>query len=131
MKIGRVAHLLGVSVDVLRNWERSGLITIPRNANNRYRAYGAAEISRLRVIRMLSRAGYSQMAILRMLLQLDSGVTTNLRHALDTPTPDDDVYTASDRWLSTLAAQEEVALRLIAVIEEVITARTMRTASPR
>jgi DNA-binding transcriptional MerR regulator len=130
MRIGRVAYVLGVSIDVLRNWERSSLITIPRNVSNRYRLYGAAEISRLRVIRMLSRAGYSQMAILRMLLQLDGGDTTNLRQALDTPAADEDVYTAADRWLSTLADQEEVALRLIAVTEEIVTARTLRTAAP-
>ena len=130
MQIGQVAHLLGVSIDMLRNWERNGLITIPRKANNRYRSYGPAEISRLRVIRMLGRAGYSQMAILRMLIRLDRGVTTNLRHSLDTPAPDEDAYTASDRWLSTLADQEQVALRLIALIEEVIKARTARKASP-
>jgi DNA-binding transcriptional MerR regulator len=126
MQIGQVAHLLGISIDVLRNWERNGLITIPRHASNGYRSYGPTEISRLRVIRMLSRAGYSQMAILRMLLQLDRGVTTNLRHSLDTPSPDEDVYMASDRWLSTLADQETVALRLIALIEEVIKTRTTR-----
>lgn len=125
MQIGPVAHLLDVSIDMLRNWERNGLIAIPRNASNRYRSYGPAEISRLRVIRMLSRAGYSQMAMLRMLLRLDRGVTTDLRHALDTPAPDEDVYTASDRWLSMLADQEQVALRLIAFLEDVITARTL------
>jgi DNA-binding transcriptional MerR regulator len=129
MQIGQVAQLLGVSIDVLRNWERNGLITIPRNASNRYRSYSATEISRLRVIRMLSRAGYSLMAILRMLLQLDRGVTTDLRHSLDTPTPGEDVYAASDHWLSTLADQEQVALRLITLIEEIIKARTTRRAS--
>lgn len=130
LQIGQVARLLGVSVDMLRNWERNGLITVPRNANNRYRSYGPAEISRLRVIRMLSRAGYSQMAVLRMLLQLDRGNTTNLRHSLDTPAPDEDVYMASDRWLSTLADQEQVALRLIALVEEIIQHRTTRQTSP-
>lgn len=131
MRIGQVARLLGISIDVLRNWEHNGFITVPREAGNRYRSYGPADISRLRIIRLLSRAGYSQMAILRMLLQLDRGVTTNLRHALDTPRPDEDVYSASDRWLSTLADQEAVALRLVTLIEEIITARTTREeASP-
>lgn len=124
MRIGQVARLLGVSIDVLRNWDRNGLITVPRHADNQYRSYGPAEISRLRVIRMLSRAGYSQMAILRMLIQLDRGITTNLRHSLDTPAPDEDVYMASDRWLSTLADQEKIALDLIALIEGVIKSRT-------
>jgi hypothetical protein len=60
------------------------------------------------------------MAILRMLLQLDRGITPNLRQSLDTPAPDEDVYVASDRWLSTLAEQEQLAQRLIAFVEEVI-----------
>lgn len=127
MQTGQAARLLGVSIDILRNWERNGLITIPRNPANGYRTYGAAEIGRLRVIRMLSRAGYSLMAILRMLLQLDRGVTTNLRQSLDTPQPDEDVYTASDRWLSALAEQEQVARQLIALVEAIIQTRTSDT----
>jgi DNA-binding transcriptional MerR regulator len=116
--IGQVAGLLGVSIDVLRNWDRNGLIDVPRNPANGYRRYGAQEISRLRIIRMLSRSGYSMSAILRMLLQLDQGDRTNLRRALDTPRPDEDVYLASDRWLSTLADQEQRARTLIALVEE-------------
>jgi len=126
LSIGQVARLLGVTIDMLRNWERNGLIAVPRRADNGYRVYGAAEISRLRVIRMLSSVGYSQMAILRMMLRLDSGDTTNLRHSLDTPAPDEDVYVASDRWLTTLADQERVARQLIALVEEVIQSRMTR-----
>src|SRR5512133_1926524 len=65
--IGQVAKLLNVTIDVLRNWDRSGLIEVPRNPANRYRRYGPQEISRLRIIRMLSRSGFSLSAILRML----------------------------------------------------------------
>jgi DNA-binding transcriptional MerR regulator len=129
LQIGQVAELLGVTNDILRNWERNGLIDIPRDAKNQYRRYGPAEIGRLRVIRMLSRAGYSQMALLRMLLQLDRGGVVNLRMALDTPSPDEDVYMASDRWLSTLSSQEQVAQRIIGLIEEVIKNRTPRKSS--
>ena len=124
LQIGQVAHLLGVSIDVLRNWDRSGLIAVPRDPANGYRRYGEQEISRLRVIRMLSRAGYSFSAILRMLLQLDEGETTDLRRALDTPRPDEDVYLASDRWLSTLADQEQRAHAIIPLVEEVIQKQT-------
>ncbi len=83
--------LLGVSVDMLRNWERNNLLDAPRDPDNGYRYYGAEEISRLRVIRMLIRAGYSVMAILRMLRQLDGGAADDLRQAIDTPAPDEDV----------------------------------------
>lgn len=129
MSIGQVARLLDISIDVLRNWERNGFIDVPRDAGNGYRIYGPNEISRLRVIRMLTRAGYSQMALLRMLLQLERGNTTNLRHLLDTPAPDEDVYTASDRWLSALAEQEQIALHIIALVEEIMRQRATRKPS--
>jgi DNA-binding transcriptional MerR regulator len=120
LQIGQAAHVLGVSIDVLRNWDRNGLIDVPRDPANGYRRYGAPEISRLRVIRMLSRAGYSLSAILRMLIQLDRGETTDLRRALDTPRPDEDVYLASDRWISTLTDQENRAHTIVALVEAIV-----------
>jgi hypothetical protein len=69
---------------------------------------------------MLSRAGYSTMAILRMLLRFDHGEREGLRQALDTPRPDEDVYSATDQWLSTLAEQERRAAQMIALLEEMI-----------
>jgi DNA-binding transcriptional MerR regulator len=123
LQIGEAAKLLDVTTDMLRNWERNGLLKVPRDPRNRYRLYGAAEIGRLRVIRMLRRAGYSMMAILRMLLQLDGGQRADLRQVLDTPRPDEDVYTAADQWLSTLAEQEQRAMGLIAQLEEMIRKR--------
>ncbi len=117
LTIGQVARVLGVTIDMLRNWDRNGLIDVPRNPVNGYRQYRAAEINRLRVIRMLSRSGYSIAAILRMLIQLDRGETTDVRRALDTPRPDEDARLASDRWLSTLAEQEQRAHTIIALID--------------
>jgi DNA-binding transcriptional MerR regulator len=124
MRIGEVAKFLGVSNDILRNWERNGLLEVPRQESNTYRLYGPQEISRLRVIRMLVNAGYSLMAILRMLLQLDRGENRNLRQALDTPQPDEDVYMASDRWLSTLDYEEKRARTVIEYVETIIQSRS-------
>ena len=120
LQIGQVAHLLGISIDILHNWDRNGLLDVPRDPANGYRRYGAQEISRLRVIRMLSRSGYSTAAILRMLLQLDQGEKSDLRHALDTPRSDEDVYLASDRWLSALADHEQRAHTIINLLAEMI-----------
>jgi len=117
---GETALLLGVTIDSLRTWERNGLIDVPRNPQNGYRHYGAQEIGRLRVIRMLRSAGYSISAILRMFTYLERGEDTDLRKALDTPDPDDDIFFAADAWLSTLAEHENIAQQLIDMLQEII-----------
>jgi DNA-binding transcriptional MerR regulator len=120
MQIGAAARLLDVSTDRLRNWERDGLIKVPRDPSNGYRRYGAAEIGRLRVIRLLRSGGYSTMAILRMMLYFDQGQRDGLRQALDTPRPDEDIIFATDRWLSTLAETEEQALNIIIQLDKML-----------
>lgn len=118
LRIRDAARVVGATVDVLRGWERDGMLDVPRDPRNRYRLYGPPELARLRVIRLLRSAGYSTMAVLRMLLRLDQGQTDNLRAALDTPREDEDAYFAADRWLTTLRAQEELAQRLIRLLDE-------------
>jgi DNA-binding transcriptional MerR regulator len=121
--IGEAAERLDVTTDTLRSWERNGLIDIPRDPANGYRLYGAEQIGRLRVIRMLRRAGYSTMAILRMLLQLDRGRAGDLRAALDTPREGEDVYVAADRWLTTLSSLEQRAHEMITQLETMLRKR--------
>ena len=119
MHIGEAADYLNVSVDMLRNWERNGLIEVPRDPSNGYRLYGTLEFGRLRVIRMLVQSGHSLMAILKMLRQFDSGDTTNLRDALNLP-PEDSaneyIDVIADRWLSSL---EELEQRAQVIIEQI------------
>jgi DNA-binding transcriptional MerR regulator len=114
MHIRQAARHLNVSVDILRNWERNGLVAIPRDPENGYRLYGSAEFGRLRVIRMLVQSGYSLMAILRMLSQFDQGRRTDLREALNLPPDmDADIQTVADRWLTSLVDLEERAQAII------------------
>lgn len=119
--IAQAAAHLDVTVDMLRNWERNGLIRVPRDPRNQYRLYGTAEFGRLRVIRMLVQSGYSLMAILQMFLQFDAGQKENLRTALDLP-KNEDMYiqTVADRWLATLVELEERAKAIIAQIGRMI-----------
>ena len=114
------ARLLNVTLDMLRHWERNGLVSIPRDLHSGYRQYGAVEIGRLRVIRLLRSAGYSTMSILRMMLNFDQGQKDSLRQTLDTPRPDEDIIFAADRWLSTLAEAEEQALNIIAQLDKML-----------
>ena len=120
LQIGDAAARLGVTHDMLRNWERNGLLSVPRDPHNGYRLYGAAEMARLRVIRMLREAGYSMMAILRMLLQLDRGESEDPRAALDTPRPDEELLSVADQWLTTPTAQDERARSIIAHLEALL-----------
>jgi DNA-binding transcriptional MerR regulator len=120
LHVKEAADLLQVTPDALRNWERDGLIQVPRDPRNHYRIYTSTEIGQLRVIRMLRTAGYSSMAILRMTLHLKGGGRGDLRQVLDTPGPDEDIYSAADQWLSTLAEQRERSWQMIIQLEEMI-----------
>lgn len=119
--IRKAAEHLNVTVDMLRNWERNGLIDVPRDPSNQYRLYGTAEFGRLRVIRTLVKSGYSLMAVLRMLIQFDTGKTDNLREALYVPQEEDElVLVIADRWLSSLLELEERAQSIIRQISHMI-----------
>ena len=121
--ISEVSRRLNVSADRLRSWERNRLLEVPRHPSSGYRLYGSAELERLKIIRMLLLAGYSTMAVLRMMSMLDEGQTDSLREILNTPHPDEDVYTAFDEWLTSLKRQENKALELVLLLEERIGSR--------
>lgn len=118
LHIREAALHLNVTSDQLRNWERNGLLDVPRDPHNGYRLYGAPELARARVIRVLRNAGYSLMAIYRMLNQLDADSSTNIKQALNTPRPDEDVFSATDHWLSTLETIENSARNMIEILEK-------------
>lgn len=90
MKRKEVSEYLGISMDTLRNWEMNGLLTIKRRENG-YRVYTKDDIKRLKIIRSLRCANYSLEAILRMLEQLSKNPSTDIRTALNTPKPNDDI----------------------------------------
>ena len=108
MVISEAAERVGASTTALRDWERNGLIAVRRDPRNGYRRYTHADLDRLRVIRMLLRARYSAMSILRMMTHLDRGGREALSTVIDTPRGDETVYSATDRWLSSL---REAAVR--------------------
>jgi DNA-binding transcriptional MerR regulator len=119
MAISQAAEYLDLTVDMLRNWERNGLIEIPRQPSNHYRLYGAEEFARLRVIRRLVQSGFSLMAISRMLQQVDVGNTSSLRDALELPqteSANEAIDIMGDHWLSSL---QEVERRAQAIIEHI------------
>ncbi|MFB0830240.1 MerR family transcriptional regulator [Brevibacillus laterosporus] len=90
-----VALLLDITSEAVRNWERNGLITVPR-LDNGYRAYGERELEQLRVIRSLRSAHYSINAILRLLKQIQQP-SPNIFAILNTPTDEEDIVSVTDQ----------------------------------
>lgn len=106
---------IGVSMDVLRDWERNGLIEIPRKKNRRM--YGAMELNRLKIIAVLRHANYSQMAIRRMLTQLEQG-NINLRAVIDTPEDNEDIISVADRYLTSLTLALADTKKMLVILRE-------------
>jgi len=107
----QAAEALGITVDILRDWERNGLLPTLRTSIGR-RHYGAKEMNRLRIIHTLRNAHYSMMSILRMLNRLDGG-NTNIRETIDTPGEEEDIICAADRYISALEMAENDASEML------------------
>ncbi|TYQ18092.1 UNVERIFIED_CONTAM: DNA-binding transcriptional MerR regulator [Acetivibrio alkalicellulosi] len=112
-----MAGILGITIDVLRDWERNGLIQVPHDKKG-YRQYGLKEINRLKIIRILRNANYSIMSILRMLKGLDSG-QMNLKEFIDTPAADEDIVCATDRYITALNMAQNDAVEMMNIIKSI------------
>ena len=121
MAISAAAERVGASTTALRDWERNGLIAVRRDPRNGYRTYTRADVDRLRVIRTLLRARYSAMSILRMMTHLDRGGREVPSIVIDTPRGDETVYSATDRWRSSLREAGVRAERLLSAIRRLMT----------
>lgn len=108
-----VAKLLGVSKNVIINWERYGLIEIPRSKNG-YRVYGENEIKVLRIIKALREEIYSTQSIGNMLKKLKSKSNGNSHSLLK------EAEGSHEELLSSLDEVESNTKELISYIEELI-----------
>lgn len=108
-----VAKLLGVSKNVIINWERYGLIEIPRSKNG-YRVYGENEIKVLRIIKALREEIYSTQSIGNMLKKLKSKSNGNAHSLLK------EAEGSHEELLSSLDQVEGNTKELISYIEELI-----------
>lgn len=95
-----VARLLDSTPEAVRNWERNGLITVPRLYNGN-RLYGERELEQLRIIRSLRSAHYSINAILRLLKQIQQP-SLDIIAILNTPTDEEDIVSVTDQLGTSL-----------------------------
>lgn len=104
------ANLLGVSINVLKNWEWYGMLEVPRNSKNRYRVYTEKEIKLLRVIKILRQENYRTQWIKRMANKLK-----------DKEHSEEEIAKGSENaLLSSIAEAERDAEELINYIRELM-----------
>lgn len=73
MRIGKLASELGITSQVVRFYERSGLIKEPTRTDSGYREYGPDDLKRLRFIRQAKELGFTLTEIGSMLRMHDAG----------------------------------------------------------
>lgn len=115
MKRKEISDCLGISMDALRNWEMNGLLTIKRRENG-YRVYTEEDVLRLKIIRVLRCANYSLESILRLLQSISNNPNADMKAALNTPRPDDDIISVCDRLILSLQAAEQNAQTLLRML---------------
>ena len=117
LKRKEVSDYLDISMDTLRNWERSGLLQVKRRQNG-YRAYTNDNIERIKMIRTLRLANYSLEAILRMIHALEHNPKVDMKQVLNTPQADADIVSVCDRLIVSLKDAEENVDKMIHILLE-------------
>jgi len=115
-----VAALLGITTEVVRNWERNGLVCVNRRGRKNEQVYGELDVMRFRVIYMLRQNNYSIAAIHNSLSQYDQGNSMGAALALNQPAADpESIYmSAGDHWLEVLGELSRSAETMIQIITE-------------
>lgn len=111
------AEYLQISIDMLRNWELNGLITVKRKVNG-YRIYNEEDIQKIKIIRILRLANYSLTAILRMLNSFSKYSEINIREVIDTPKETEDIISVCDRLLTSLVSARKDADEMLSQIKK-------------
>lgn len=70
LKRSEAAEVLGVSIDVIINWERNGMLEIPRNNKNNYRVYSEDELVLLKIVKILRNENYITQCVGNMVKKL-------------------------------------------------------------
>jgi DNA-binding transcriptional MerR regulator len=90
LRIGKLAHQVGVNAKTIRYYEQIGLVSAPTRTGSGYRLYHPADADRLRFIKRVQQLGFTLGEIREVLALRDRGeapcpyVTERLeRHARD------------------------------------------------
>jgi len=110
LQIGQVAQKTGLSVDAIRFYEKSGLLTRPIRASSGYRLYTEREIADLEFIQKAQKLGFSLNEI-RELFSIQRHPHEVCEHVRDLITQKLQLVRRKKAELKTLETDLAVALR--------------------
>lgn len=112
------ASHLRLTEETIRNWERNGLFTVSRNAQNR-RQYTTEDIQKLLIIRTLRSAHFSIASILHLFDKMDSvNHVTDIKALLSSSKFKDEFYHVTDELEVNLKKAMNNVKLIIAILEK-------------
>jgi DNA-binding transcriptional MerR regulator len=112
----QTAAIIGASPEVLRNWERRGLIKVPQKASKR--EYSSLEIERLRVIYVMLQSNYKMVEISESLELYDEGIINEIPPDLQQKR-DEYISTMCSHWLEVYDNALGNAMKVINLLDEI------------
>lgn len=112
----QAAELIGVTEEMIRNWERNELL--PRSLPYQKRFYSQKSIKRMYLIRLLLNNGYSILIIRRFFMHYDAGEYSLAVESLMNPDENEDLLNVADKYLQALYKLKEKAEELYLLVDE-------------
>lgn len=113
-----MAAKLQLTEEAIRNWERNGLFTVARNAQNR-RQYTEQDYQKLLIIRTLRSAHFSIASILHFFQAIEQDAKrADLHTLLNTPAFTDEFYHVTDALEINLKKAMTDVVSIIALLKE-------------
>lgn len=117
VKRKEAAKELGVSTDVLRNWERNGLVELQKDKYG-CNIYTKNNMCLLKAVKLLRSVGFSIMSIINMREFYQGGDEKELRRVLEVTVSEDEIY-FTDHLISLLNNLKEMLPDMIRKINEI------------
>jgi DNA-binding transcriptional MerR regulator len=112
----QTAAIIGTSPEVLRNWERRGLIKIPQKSSKR--VYSLLEIERLRVIYVMLQSNYQIAEISERLQLYDKEIINEIPNEVN-QRRDEHISNMRSHWLEVSDNALENAMKVLGLLDEI------------
>lgn len=117
VKRKEAAKEIGVTMDVLRNWERNGLVPIEKDEYG-CNIYNESSIILLKAVKLLRSVDFSIMSIINMREHYRGGGEKELENILDSTVTEEGIY-YTDQLISLLENTKQIIPDIIQQLQEI------------